>query len=406
MKKLLLSICAILTLSTAAQAATGDTLTLTVTNIKSRTTFAGRDYLRNVWLDSSNLPNFNSTGYVDWDLRGKIRYDTISFPVKTRLYAITPNKYADSIPHKLGQIYFYGSNLTDLDITQGLYSMGEALDSQNVYTPRIPSGTDTFVINPVTNLYQNSTNTGFAYYHQFPPTVGLGTTWQNGYNHTVSFLLTDYLQGYASTPGKFYFMNTRADTITGIGTIRMVMPNGDTTKRLKILKDKVITSETDSFTINGNPFPTALLNVFGVAQGMTTKTWSYCFYRDGRLTTPIMQVWYTNSSFTTVSKVWVDTNYVATVAAVPTIGNTTTNDITVYPNPVTNHVVNLDIANNNGVWSCQLISVTGQQVAAGNFAVASGHAQVVIPAAVTPGIYYLRINNNGMMVATKPLTIK
>jgi hypothetical protein len=184
------------------------------------------------------------------------------------------------------------------------------------------------------------------------------------------------------------------------------MPDNDTTKKIQVLQDKVITTETDSFTINGAPFPPSLLFTLGVTQGMTTNTYSYKFYRAGRLTTPLMQVWYTDGSFTTVSKVWVDTTYISTTLGVPEITNTN-NNITVYPNPVTNRVVNIDIPNAaTGVWSCELVNITGQQVASGNLSVNGNHAQVFIPASLAPGIYYLRISNNRLPIAVKPLTIK
>jgi len=413
MKKILLSgICALLSI-TAAQAAPD---TLTLTNIKTYTSYTGRDNLRNVRLDSSIFPAFNTPNTVsgnNWDLRGNIKYDTTSFPKVTRLAGVFPAQYADSIPHQLGNIYFYSDNQTTLTINYGLSSMGETIDSQYVVANRIPASKDTIIFSPQNNLYYTPSGIGYAYYYTlglFPFTFH--SNWQSNFRHSSSFALIDSTLGYNHVPGAIYFNNTRTDTIIGYGTMSLVLPYGDTAKNVKILQCKTITTERDSFTLNGSPFSPALLAALGLTQGMTSATYSYQFFREGRLATPFMRVWYTNNNFSTISKVWIDTLYAGTVAPpapsiVPEIININS-DVTIYPNPVTGRVVNIAVANaSNGAWSCELMNISGQQVvASSNMSLSGGKGEIVIPSGLAPGMYYLRVSNDNRPVAIKAISIQ
>jgi hypothetical protein len=402
MKRIILLFCSVFTLSVIARSATPDTLTLT--NIKSYIGLFGRDYLANVIVGSSTLPDFNvrNPSGVNILMNTGIVYDTVNYPTRSRFYVPTYS-YADSTPHNLGNIHFYGDNLTLLTSNYGLISRAEQVDATTIYANRTGGGIDTFTFADQINTYNNP-------YYQFPIfPVTYGRTWSSDYIDTINMTVLDRTLSLVNAPAKMIFHHSRLDSFVNFGTIKLMLPDSTVTKAINVLQDKVITTEKDSFLVNGSPASTPFMLAMGISQGMTTNTYSYCFYRVGRLTTPLVQVWYTDGTFSTISRVWVDTTYQATLAtsAVPVVANANVS-VTVFPNPVTNRIVNIQVANaENGSWSCDLINISGQVVATGNLSLGANQTitQLSIPAALTPGIYYLRISNKGVSVALKALNI-
>jgi len=155
--------------------------------------------------------------------------------------------------------------------------------------------------------------------------------------------------------------------------------------------------------------PDTLLTLLGLPQGNEIRTYSLNFYRVGRIT-PLLKLNYADSALTTLVSAYVDTlKYVPdsvrpVSVAITSIGK----DITVYPNPVANHTMNIDVPQAiNGNWSYDVIGISGQVLATGNLPISGGqtHAQVVLPAAVAPGSYYLHIRNDGAPVCIKTITL-
>jgi len=58
-----------------------------------------------------------------------------------------------------------------------------------------------------------------------------------------------------------------------------------------------------------------------------------------------------------------------------------------------------------GTWRYELIDITGRQVEAGVLAGNGGVAQFTLPSAITPGIFYIRLYDNGNQYCIKSIEI-
>lgn len=403
MKKLIFTLCCALSASLAFARVSPDSV-ITAANAKSHTPLVGTDAVVMVNVASSSFPSFAAGTNILWNLTGLV-YDTTVHPVVTRLTPDFPYNYADSVHRTLGNVSIYSKSQT-LYVLQGLLAGAESVDSQAIIIKKAgvaPDTTvDTLFFKAQSNLY-NST------YTKMPFPLVYGSAWHSDFSYALQFMLTDTFRHYMLQPGKILIHRTESDKATGWGFMKIKEPSGVTSSYAEVIQVKTITYERDSFTFGAATMPDTLLTLLGLPQGQETRTYSLNFYRVGRIT-PMLKLNYADSSLTTLVSAYVDTlNYVPDSLRPASVAFTSLGqDITVYPNPVANHTVNIEVPQAvAGSWSYDIIAISGQVISTGNLPISGGQtrAQVVLPASVAPGSYYLHIRNDGAPVCIKTITL-
>jgi len=115
--------------------------------------------------------------------------------------------------------------------------------------------------------------------------------------------------------------------------------------------------------------------------------------------TPLADVTFTDSTFSTPSSVTTDQSRLANTTGVAILTN---DDVNVYPNPAVNHAVTVDVPAGAGAWSYELININGQKIATGTL---DTHTQVSFPGALATGTYYMTINKDGKQAGVKAISI-
>jgi len=403
MKKLIFTLCCALSASVTFARVSPDSV-ITAANAKSHTPLIGTDYLVKVDVGASSFPSFAAGTNVLWNLSALV-YDNSVHPVVTRFLPDFPYNYADSEHHDFGNLHYYSKGQT-LYVTQGLISSAEGIDSQALRITKSglapDNNEDTIIFRAEASLYNSS-------YKKLPFPLVYGTAWNSDFTYSQDYTLTDTARHYKNSPGKVIIHKTESDKAQGWGLMKIKEPSGTTSSYAEVVQVKTITYERDSFTFGATTMPDTLLTLLGLPQGNEIRTYSLNFYRVGRIT-PLLKLNYADSNLTTLVSAYVDTlNYVPDSVRPASVAFTSIGkDITVYPNPVANHTVNIDVPQAiNGNWSYDVIGISGQVLATGNLQISGGqtHTQVVLPAAVAPGSYYLHIRNEGAPVCIKTITL-
>jgi hypothetical protein len=193
------------------------------------------------------------------------------------------------------------------------------------------------------------------------------------------------------------------DTVIGWGKIRVQTKSGTPSAYMNVLQVRSHVTQSDSFYLNGMPVDNALLANLMLSQGMTTQLFTINYYRPGE-DTPDVQREYTNAAFAGPATSYVLMNRLPDGTGVADIADE--KGISIYPNPVKNGVVNVNIEKNtSGNWSYELINMIGQVVAAAPVPLQGTKATINIGKSNTPGIYYLQLSRNGEKMSVKPLSI-
>lgn len=403
MRKLIFTLCCLLSTSLTFARVSPDSV-ISAANAKSHTPIVGTDLLVKVDIGTSTLPAFAAGVNMLWNLSSLV-YDTTVHPVVTRLTPDFPYNFADSNHNDFGNLHYNDKGQT-LFVLQGIISSEQSIDSQGVLVAKTglapDNNVDTFIFNAQNSVYSSR-------YTKMPFPLVYGTSWRSDYSYSESFLVTDSTRAYKKSPGKIIITKSERNHAQGWGLMKIKEPNGNTSAYAEVIQVKTINYERDSFVFGSTPMPDTLLSLFGMTQGKVTNNYSLNFYRVGRIT-PLLKLNYADSDLTTLVSAYVDTlNYVPDSLYPAAIAFTSLGkDITVYPNPIANHTVNIEIPQAaNGNWSYDVIGISGQVLASGNLSVNGGQtrSQLVLPSAIIPGSYYLYIRNEGAPVCIKTITL-
>lgn len=403
MKKLIFTLFCALSASLAFARISPDSV-ITAANARSHTPLIGTDKLVMVNIASSSFPSFAAGTNVLWNLNGLV-YDTSVHPVVTRFTPDFPYNYADSVHRTIGNIDIYSKSQT-LYVLQGLLSGAESVDSQTIIIKKTGAAPDTTVDTLFFKAQGNLYNTTYT---KMPFPLVYGSVWHSDFSYALQCLLTDTFRHYTLKPGKILIHRTESDKAIGWGLMKIKEPSGVTSSYAEVVQVKTITYERDSLTLGTTAMPDTLLTLLGLPQGQEMRTYSLNFYRVGRIT-PMLKLNYADSNLTTLVSAYVDTlNYVPDSVKPASVAFTSLGqDITVYPNPVANHTVNIEVPQAvTGGWSYDIIAISGQVISSGNLPLNGGQtrAQVVLPSSVAPGSYYLHIRNDGAPVCIKTITL-
>ncbi|MCB9045267.1 MAG: T9SS type A sorting domain-containing protein [Chitinophagales bacterium] len=384
MKKSLLVIAG-LTFSMALQAQ----ITLNSSNAPSTAQCQSNDTFRK--LSTTGLPDLSPKTNATWDLTGIA--DLGSF--------FTYNGVASSgaFPNAtftLSRKYLFSAlsynNISMFGITgSGIIDYGEHIDRQPLSIGALTGDPGDSLVFAQQDIIYSPSETVIKY----PCTMS--TTWTDVNSFNTKFNLTVSAYSLNNTPGERRTVRTEKKTVKGWGKMKVDDENGNPTGYMDVLLVELERSVKDSFYLGGSPAPAPLLTAFGVSQGQVLDEYFRFFYRAGEFK-PLLELEYTNSSFTTVSSAEVHSERLA-----PTSVNTISKEqINIYPNPVANGSFTVKVDGAYKSISYQLYNMTGQVVAA-NILPANG--TVSLPADVPAGNYFIKLQTEGGAYGVKQVNI-
>lgn len=315
---------------------------------------------------SSVFPNATFYDYMDYQISGPLRYRV------RQAGALTA-----------GGFVFYGQSMTRQALSIGAISGG---------------ATDSLVF-PQQNISFSSNLTTI----KFPATIG--STWSSNYDFATNFNLTIAAFSFNNTPCQRKTRIMRNDAVVGWGSMIVKDSLGAASTPANVLMVKTATTSTDSFFVNGLPAPVQLLTAFGLSQGQMTNRYEYQFYRAGELM-PLVQAGYSDSTFASSQMEYMDV-HVGSEAAQSVREINSVSGLMVYPNPVRNQTLYLQIADRSILQlGYQLININGQVVDKGTVNLQNGGAQLQAEAFRTPGIYYLQISGAHVPMRIMPISVE
>jgi len=352
----------------------------------------GTDSLK-VTTAASSFPSFAAATSATWDLSTitDSSVDLFNYLVA----ASSPATFADSAYYRLGS-YVYQGNVQTALTPAGLVEYGI-----NIQTTYYVIGTGDTIFIPTQNDAFSSTYTVI----KFPATMS--SSWSSTYQSDFNYQVTYNAPLYVHAPGivKSYF--TETDSVIGWGQMRIKTEAGTPSGYVNVLQVRSNVARTDSFYLNGgitDPALPSLLGILGTTQGQVTNTYNQNFYRVDDVI-PLANVQFTSASNDTAKKATTHVQNLPApaVSGIKNIANES--PIKVFPNPVTNQSLTVTLPNANGLWSYELIDITGRKVQEGPLQPNATNAQVSLVPSLTGGIYYLKVYNNGLQVSVNPVEI-
>jgi hypothetical protein len=185
--------------------------------------------------------------------------------------------------------------------------------------------------------------------------------------------------------------------------MRVKMNNGSSSTYMDVLQVKTHVQVIDSFYLYGMPIPNAQLQILGLSQGMESYSYYIRYYRAGEVT-PLVDMSFSDPAYGTPDDAYVMTSRLSDPTGIDFISS---GEVSIYPNPVNNHVIYANISNNTtGNWRYELVNTLGQKTAAAPLAVKGTQAQIILNEATAPGMYYLSLYRNNERQVVKPVIIK
>lgn len=223
----------------------------------------------------------------------------------------------------------------------------------------------------------------------FPMTMG--TNWGSTIHYNTDFELTIAMYGLTNAPGQRRTTAVLRDTVKGWGKMRVKDKNGNPSAYMDVLAVQEREYATDSFYLAGSPAPDPLLTAFGLTQGQVGTKFTTKFYRSGEVN-PLLWLNHTDSTFTTT------TGTIAMVSRleypITSVSNVSSHEqVTAYPNPVTDGMLHLDGIKNGSNWRYTLTALNGQTFNSGSLQ--AGNATINVREAAA-GVYTLTLFKDGV----------
>ncbi len=138
----------------------------------------------------------------------------------------------------------------------------------------------------------------------FPYPCTYLTNWQNNTDYSINLEISLASQGLNHAPLKFSKRISSSCIVEGWGTMRIPTASGPS-DYIPSLMMKTITTQVDSFFVNGVPASNAVLSLLGFTQGQITNKFLYQFKRVG-IEQDLITFYMTNSNFNAVDKILYD----------------------------------------------------------------------------------------------------
>ena len=138
--------------------------------------------------------------------------------------------------------------------------------------------------------------------------------------------------------------------------------------------------------------PGSLMTTLGLVQGKKDTVYDYSFYRKGEVN-PLARVLYRDAGYTQPYKAF---KYAQRFVTSAIEREEAGNQVTVYPNPVKNKKLYLNVPGMKDKCTYQLIDLTGRIVSSGAEQADHGRCTITLQPAVVAGNYLLRIEGSGV----------
>jgi hypothetical protein len=280
-------------------------------------------------------------------------------------------------------------------ISSGIVSFGNVIGRQAYGLVSYTGGmNDSLVVNQQSAVFTSPRKS-----LGFPATAG--STWSSNYSWDMAFGLTVAASSLSNAPGikRSYF--TILDSVKGWGKMRLKNYAGVATGWIDVLAFTFNTIQKDSFFLNGVPVAAPLLTALGLSQGQATNSYSLYYVRPGE-TQVLLSVGYTDASYTTPT-----TSAVHAARLVPTgVSIVSFNErVKLYPNPVTHGELQIQVGQASAkAYSYELTSAIGQTIGKGSLNLSNGYGTVRLQQ--QPGVYFLKILEDGQVLGVQKLAVK
>lgn len=277
----------------------------------------------------------------------------------------------------------------------GINVYGEQVERQAIALITAP--TDSFVTPAQTVTYSAPRSIV-----QFPATYQ--STWSNSYQYSVNSTITIAAYNLNNVPFSRVSYVTTKDSVAGWGKMRIKKVAGNNSAYMDVLAIKTKISSKDSLMMGGTPAPPSMLGAFGFTQGAINEGYYISWYRAGEVT-PLLQVSYTDNTYSTVKQAEVQQKRIPAATSVRNI--TAGSGFTLYPNPAApGSNVHIDLGETpSGLWDYELLNTAGQIINAGPLTISGKKADLPLNSTLPAGNYYITIRNNGRS-STLPLFIR
>lgn len=371
MKKILLLLAGLLPVLTQAQ------ITLNYANAPTDAQCQIPDTFNRVKMNT--LPDVSPKANANWDL---------TTATDSNIYTYNYNKPASSsafptatfiIPRQYivtpGLRYDFDA-MCDIN-TNGIAYLGEHIDRQALSLFALTGdAADSLVF-----VTQNITYNMPEYDVKYPCTMG--TKWTDDISFSTSFLLTVTSASLNNTPGQRKTRRTTNFEVTGWGKMRVNDRNGNPTGYTDVLAIKRIETVSDSFFLGGMPAPPSLLSAFGLTQGQQITTYDRKYFRAGEYR-GLLEIEYEDAAFTKPLEIITHNQRLKPTS----VGNINKEQLSIYPNPVTNGSFTVKVGDSNKALNYQLLNITGQQVAAGSV---TANGNITLQQNLPAGTYIIKL---------------
>lgn len=308
-----------------------------------------------------------------------------------------PNaNYYTNIFYQFGLGLTIDSKTWDANSATGIVNYGEQITQrQGISLGTVTqTPTDSLVFPVQTVLYSQPQRL-----LQFP--AAFGTTWVSDFNYQTNFILDIPNYGFLQAPGYRKTYVTHTDSVSGWGRINVKRQDGSNSGWINVLQVKTTIQYIDSFYANGAPIPDLLLNSANLEQGGELYVYRVSYFRPGEVT-PLLQVDYSDASWTTVSGALLH-NQRLFASSLPSVS---IDQVSLFPNPVTNRTVYVTTPAATRYLGYSLVNSLGQQVQNGQLTnTTSGTASILLGENVTPGIYFVQFKDGNQILGTKAILI-
>jgi len=400
MKKLLLfTVCAFLSYAPLFAQITLDSATYV---LSTRDTFKGDG-------TPGDFPSLAPATNATWSMNS-LSYQATVYS-RSHITPSPPYTYEDSMPRKFNHTPYppnaakpelvyhtqYYTSILGSGPTMGIIQYGENLPPQKYSISNFTGGSqDSISISPQNIHYSQGARTVIA----FPATYH--STWTSSYDRSMNFTFSDSAVSLSNVPCVRKTFTTEIDSVVGWGKMRVKNLAAQLSGYMNVLQVKSWIISSDTIFINGNPAPDSVLAIFNLKQATPDTTERMYFYRVGEVS-PLLDVEYYDG----FTQIFYGTVHVQRLSTVDVPKVTKADDILVYPNPVVNHKISIDIPGaDNGKWTYDIINVMGQKIVSSSLTMRNGQTHVDIDLPVLgSGIYYLSVKNNNGQVLVKPLDV-
>ncbi len=236
----------------------------------------------------------------------------------------------------------------------------------------------------------------------FPATYN--SVWQSKITHAINFIVNAPSKSLFNAKASKVSHATVIDSVVGWGTLSIPSSNKASIP-YPVLLVKEQTKTIDSFFLYGGPAPKALLDSFGVTQGMASYDYSEYFYRTGTVE-PLMTIDYNaDSTYTNPSAASFTADNVQSG-----IGNASASfsSFSLYPNPATSGKVECSFNKfSMADWQLNVVNSLGQLIRSQTLSGTGDMTEQIDLSSVRSGGLYIVnvVDENGTLIETGRLSV-